>query len=206
MGLFDIFKKDDTKSNLTNSNSIWGQKFKFTKSDNENNEYYFDYGNIFQSETNSIKIGASNNQIDLILKLVDNLEPPYYVLYVLDLSRLDNELGRYQSPEFETRQELQQFLLEFKEFFETDGRHHIWIGTTNNSGLLVYDQHNVIFAYGPIDKYKLTLKNIGFKEQSFSFPIPHCHNYHDDNDKYEKSILDYYDWVLYPLNDNDLYD
>ncbi|MFN8697760.1 MAG: hypothetical protein ACK5XQ_00410, partial [Flavobacteriales bacterium] len=38
--------------------------------------------------------------------------------------------------------------------------------------------------------YKLTLKNSGFKEQSFSFPAPHCHNYHDDNDKYEKSILD----------------
>jgi hypothetical protein len=125
---------------------------------------------------------------------------------VLVVSRLGNEAGRYQSPEFGTKQELQDFLLEFKEFFETDGRHRIWIGATNNSGLLVYDQHHVIFAYGPIDRFERILENRGFREQPFSFPAPHCHNYHEDNDQHEKNIMDYCDWAIYPLDDNDLYD
>jgi len=107
---------------------------------------------------------------------------------VLVVSRLGNEAGRYQSPEFGTKQELQDFLLEFKEFFETDGRHRIWIGATNNSGLLVYDQHHVIFAYGPIDRFERILENRGFREQPFSFPAPHCHNYHEDNDQHEKTL------------------
>lgn len=188
------------------TNEIGEQKFKFTKSDNGNNEYHFDYGNIFQSENTSIKIGPTNKHISLMLELVDYLEPPYYILYVLLVSRLGQEPGRYQSPLFETKQELQEFLLEFKEFFETDGRHHIWIGTINNSGLLVYDQHNVIYAYGPINQFKMTLKNHGFKEQSFSFPLPHCHHYHEDNDKIEKGVLEYLDWVYFPLSDNELND
>jgi len=199
MGLFDIPKMN--KKDIEG----WGDKYKFTKSDNENNEFFFEYGKIYQAENKSIKIGASQNAIDLILKLADNLNPPFYILYVLVVSRLGNEHGRYQSPIIETREELQDFLFDFREYFETDGRHHIWIGTTDNSGLLVYDQHNVIFAYGPIEKYLKTLEKDGFKEQSFSFPFPHGHSFHADNDKYEDSILSYYEWSWFQLKDSDEY-
>jgi len=74
--------------------------------------------------------------------------------------------------------------LEFKNYFETDGRHHIWICTVDNSGRFIYDQHNVIFAYGQIDKYVSVLKKEGFEEREFSFPSPHAHSYKPSNDKF----------------------
>ena len=125
---------------------------------------------------------------------------------MLVVSRLNNEYARYESPQIETKQELAKFLNEYREYFETDGRHHVWVGTFDNSGLLIYDQHNVIFAYGQFDKYIEILEREGFIEQKFSFPYPHCHNFYDDNDKFEKSILNHWEWELSPLGDNDEYD
>ena len=97
-------------------------------------------------------------------------------------------------------------MLEYKEYFETDGRHHLWICTLDNSGRLIYDQHNVIFAYGQIEKYLTILDKEGFKEKRFSFPDPHAHAFNQINDKFEESILEYWGWSIYPLEDSDEYD
>lgn len=171
-----------------------------------NIESPFDYGRIYATEGGRLKIGADRDQTDLLLNLIDGIEPPYFVLYVLLVSRIGKELGRYQSPLFESKEELKMFLTEYKTFLETDGRHHVWIGTCDNSGLLVYDQHNVIFAYGPLDEYASYLEDNGFSEQSFSFPAPHIHNYHKENDEYEEKITNHFDWQIFPLADTDLYE
>lgn len=165
----------------------------------------FLYGRIYEDENNRLKIASDTNQVDLLLDLIDCLNPSYYVLYVLIVSRLDNELGRYQSPLFESKEELADFLNEFKSYIETDARHHIWIGTLDNSGLLIYDQHNVIYAYGNIDQYKTVLNKNQYKMQSFGFPVPHIHYYHKENDESEKEILRVLDWGIFPLEDGDMY-
>ena len=121
---------------------------KFTSYDSKGHEITHDYGKVYEVDENRLTIAASINQIALILKLSDTLKPPFYILYVLVVSRLDKERGRYQSPLIETKEELTDFLLEYKQFFETDGRHHIWICTLDNSGRLIYDQHNVILRMG----------------------------------------------------------
>lgn len=118
---------------------------------------------------------------------------------------MGNELGRYQSPLFESKEQLSNFLNEFKLYIETDARHHLWIGTVDNSGLLVYDQHNVIYAYGNIKEYQAILDRNGYRMQSFSFPVPHTHHYHPQNDTYEEKILNSLDWSLFPLEDGDDY-
>jgi hypothetical protein len=128
-------------------------------------------------EVNHLKIGASQNEIDLLLKVAETLNPPFYIVYVLVVSRIGNKLGRYQSLLLESRDELKSFLKEFQEYFETDGRHHVWICTIDNSGRFIYDQHNVIFAYGPLDNYISNLMKNGYKEKKFSFPAPHAHAY-----------------------------
>jgi len=185
-------------------------KSKLTSFDNQENEILHDYGNIYEVErTNNakrLKIGVSKNQISLLLKLIDGLTPPYFILYVLVVSRLKNEYGRYQSPLLESKLEVVNFLLDFKEYLETDARHHIWIGTVNKNGSLIFDQHNVIYAYGPIKAFKQTLKKLKFKEEEFSFPAPHCHHFHDSNDVFEEDILNYWEWSLFPLENNDEYD
>ena len=206
----DRLKQNLKTNNLTTDTSISGQKYKFAIPDAQHNDINYNYGNIYEIEQTTankrLQIGPTGNQIDLILKLADILNPPYFILYVLVVSRLNNEYGRYESPQIETKQELAKFLNEYREYFETDGRHHVWVGTFDNSGLLIYDQHNVIFAYGQLDKYIEILEREWFIEQKFSFPYPHCHNFHDDNDKFEKSILNHWEWELSPLGDNDEYD
>ena len=179
---------------------------KFTSYDSDGHEVIHDYGKIYEIDDRRLTIAASINQVELILKLVDTLTPPFFILYVLVVSRLDNERGRYQSPLIETKEELKHFLLEYKQYFETDGRHHLWVCTLDNSGRLIYDQHNVIFAYGQIEKYLTILDKEGFKEKRFSFPDPHAHAFNQINDKFEESILEYWGWSIYPLEDSDEYD
>gem|GEM_PF-602993 len=203
MGLFSFFRKRKTAADSVGLNINIDKLYKITKLKDDNEEYPFDFGNIYERERNRVKIGVSHDQVDLLLKLVDELEPPYFLLYVLVVSRLNNQLGRYQSPALDSKQELQDFLIEFKEYLETDGRHQLWIGTTSNSGQLVYDKHNLLFAYGPIEKYRFVLDQLGFKEQAFSIDFPHYHNYHEENDKFEEAILDFYNWKFFPLQDND---
>ena len=166
-----------------------------------------DYGKIYEviKDIGQIKIAASQNQIDLLLELAGPLTPPFYILYVLIVTRLDNKHGRYQSPLLETKDELTSFLREYQEYFETDGRHHIWICTLDNSGRFIYDQHNVIFAYGQLENYISILKKIGYKEREFSFPAPHAHVYNASNDKFEEKILHHWDWDYFPLTDDDEY-
>ena len=178
---------------------------KFAKPDNKAQEEPFFYGTIYEEEEGRIKISADKDQTDLLLNLTDNLNPPYFVLYVLVVSRLSNELGRYQSPLFETKAELAKFLNTFRVYFETDARHHIWIGTTDDSGLLVYDQHNVIYAYGNEAEYITLLEKDDYKNQKFSFPAPHIHYYHQENDIFEQKLIDSFDWDIFPLCETDMY-
>lgn len=184
-------------------------KNKLTSFDAQENEIIHDYGKIYEIEetrnSERLKIGASKNQIGLLINLLDSLKPPYFILYVLVISRKGNDLGRYQSPLLETKQEVVDFLLDFKEYLETDARHHVWIGTMNNNGSLIFDQHNVIYGYGPLKAFKHTLEKLDFKEEEFLFPAPHCHHYHDTNDGFESEILKYWDWDLFTLEDNDEY-
>lgn len=190
-------------------------KFACVKEDHDrssdlNPERSFDYGNTYEIEKTisyqRIKIGPSSDQIDLILKLSETMKPPFFILYVLVIKRLNNNPGRYQSSLIEDREELISFLHQYREFFESDGRHHIWLSSIDDSGMLIYDQHNVIYAYGNSKKYTAILKEQGFKEQITSFPAPHVHFYHPDNDKFEEELLRSEDWTYFPLAENDLYD
>jgi hypothetical protein len=168
-----------------------------------------DYGNLYFEEpcgsSTRLVIGPSRNQIDLVTELAALLQGhPWFVLYVLLVPRCGNrEAGRYQSPPFESHAELAAFLAAFRVFFETDGRHHVWVGSGNNDGLLVYDQHNVIFAYGPLDEFKAILHGHGFQQREFWFPAPHQHQYLPENDAEEERLMRELDWKYFPLQAGD---
>jgi hypothetical protein len=177
---------------------------------NKNNEeipfYFLDNYMIEKSSAGiRLKISAKKNQVDLIYKLSDCLNPPFYVLYILIESRLGNSLGRYQSPLIESKNDLKIFLDKYKNYFESDARHHVWLGTINNSGKLIYDLHNLIFAYGPNEKYIQILKQKGFKQKDFKIPNPHDHIFNPENDKYEDLIINHWDWVYFELKEQDKY-
>jgi hypothetical protein len=148
-------------------------------------------------------IAPSSGHIELITKLSRVLPEPFGILYVLLVSRTDNEAGRYQCPHPCKRKEMESFLAEFKEYFESDGRHHIWVASIPAAATLVYDQHNVIYAYGPLEQFKQILHHEGLRESKISFPAPHAHNYNSEFDEQEQKVLDYWDWRKSPVMEDD---
>ncbi len=84
-----------------------------------------------------------------MLDLLEVSPEPFCILYVLTIPRSEERPGRYESAPV-SREEARQFLSRFREFFENDARHHIWIKSIDGPDLLVYDKHNVIYAYGPL--------------------------------------------------------
>lgn len=166
-----------------------------------------DYGKRYTLEEyptySRLKIGASTKAIDLLLKLSDSLSPPFYCLYVLVVGRSASEAGRYQSPVLHDKESLLDFLLAYKELFESDGRHHLWLSAPDEGATLVYDKHNVIYAYGPLQQYSAILQKAGYSEEDFDLPYPHGHYYHDVNDNKVEDLLSYWDWQCFPLQELD---
>jgi len=201
--------KKDAKTDQATSFSQWGEKFKLAVFDKDGNHAHHSFGNLYDIEqtTNGdrLVIAPDDHQVDLIAKLTDQLTPPFYLLYVLLVSRLGYESGRYQSSLFETNEMLRAFLNQYREYIETDGRFHLWVGTLNQSGTLVFDHHNVIFAYGQTDKYVNVLKQEGSRKHKICIPSPHTHNYYPDNDKYEDIMSNDCDWKHFPLEEGDDY-
>lgn len=186
-----------------------GNKLKFQSLDKNGNIENFKYGNVYFEEQLShgsrLTIGPSDRQIGLINELSSKWQSgQYYVLYVLLVSHCGREPGRYQSPILDSFDDLRLFLYSFQEFFEGDGRHHLWVASPDE-GMLIYDQHNVIFAYGDFQVYKSALHNKDFTEQEFWFPAPHTHSYPPENAVIEDELFDYWQWSYSPLEDGDEY-
>ena len=171
-------------------------------------EVSFSYPNIWAVERTAgpdrLVIAPDGGHLDLMFELAACWSPGYGVLYVLLFPRVGNESGRYQCPEPLFSVELKGFIATYRTFLETDGRHHLWIGSLNNEGTLVYDHHNVVYAYGPIEAYRRVLEARGLKQvPEVRFPSPHVHRYHVENDEWEASIMTRWAWRKTPLQEND---
>jgi hypothetical protein len=175
---------------------------------NDGTEVPFRYHDIWAIEhtkgPDRIVIAPSKDHIDRLLELSSSWKGPRKILYILLTSRCDNKLGRYESPSL-TETQLSDFLNRYRDFLESDARHHLWIGLYRSNALLVYDQHNVIYGYGDLDEYQKVLKKKGFSEGTVTFPSPHTHPYHQANDSHEVKILTEWEWKWSPLDENDEY-
>lgn len=177
---------------------------------NKGNER-FHYDNQWEVERGPgfqrVIIGAKDRHIDLILDIAKGFKPPYGILYVLAVPRGDkNKEGRYQCPYPVSYEELKDFCEEFKEYFESDGRHNLWICSASEEGsgeLLAYDRHDIIYVYDNIEKIKNYLGNLGFNEGKVNIPMPHTHCYNKEYDEYEEKILNHWQWIHFPLEDGD---
>jgi hypothetical protein len=134
------------------------------------------------------------------------MHEPYGLLYVLQVPRNDvDPAGRYQNPEPISRADLGKFLQRFSSFLENDGRHHFWIGSADKSATLVYDRHDVLYAYGPLDLFEgILLRNNLHKADTVSFPGPHVHHYNQQFDQEARELMNYWQWIKYPLQGSDI--
>ncbi|QIF01789.1 hypothetical protein [Roseimicrobium sp. ORNL1] len=174
---------------------------------NNAGEAAFSYGDCFFQEPLSsgsrLTIGPATSHVDLLMALAATWETQeYYILYVLIIPNDGIEMGRYQSPLIESLEDLQIFLATYEQFLESDGRHHIWVASAHGEGQLIYDRHNIIYAYGDLPQYEAVLRERGFSEREVRIPSPHAHHYPTDP-KVLKALLAHFPWHLSPLRPED---
>jgi hypothetical protein len=170
------------------------------------NELPYEYPDVWAIENTTgpdrLVIATKSHYVRLLLELARFMDAPYGVLYVLTVPRGGGEAGRYQHPSRLSFDELELFLYTHQELLEQDARNSIWIQSA--SGLLVYDLHNVIYAYGPLESFKATLNASSLHEiQDVRFPSPHTHRYHFQHDETQANILREVDWIVSPLRPGD---
>ncbi|MBT8352661.1 MAG: hypothetical protein KJO26_15690 [Deltaproteobacteria bacterium] len=170
--------------------------------DNEWEEYR--YGNVFAHEVypdwSRVTIGADHKHISLMLDIAKQWEGPYDILYVLVVPRSAHGAARYQSPEPCSFDDLELFAYTFQEYFEGDGRHHVWFMDISSNYRIIYDNHDLIYTYGNDNAVMGILEAKGFKESSPQMPAPHGHCFNQELDKYEGEIMAYFEWITFPLN------
>jgi hypothetical protein len=155
-----------------------------------------------ESSTGSrLKIGGGEAPFALFRALSTALAEPLYILVVL-LATSTGESGRYESIE-KTHAEVTAFLDEFETFFSTDPRVEVWVGQTDGDALLVHDKHDLIFAYGPLGRFKHLLAEQGVPRGRTTVPFPHVHPY-DPRNREDELRLVRHGWNrVLPLEDGD---
>lgn len=164
-----------------------------------------DYGNVWSLDEHAtwsrLVIGPSGGHIDLLLALAKALPPPYVLLWVLKLPCTDRTPGRYESPAFESYDELATLLRRYRDYFEHDGCHHLWVFSPYAGTQLIYDNHEVIYAYGEPHPLIEVLSDAGFTQGSVEIPSPHFHGYNPANADTEDAFFSECDWKHFPLVD-----
>lgn len=173
-------------------------------SDNNNNAN--PYGSVYQVQRypsyERVALATENSYIKLLIHLAAQIEPPFRVLWILTVPRCGSEPGRYCSTDIDSHEELSIFLYDYQEFFEGDGRHHLWI-LHPDSGPFVYDHHNVVYAYGNTGNAIHVAQQAGLVEGEIQIPPHHSHSYNEEFDAEEDRLARHFDWTITPLRDGD---
>ena len=148
-----------------------------------------------------LRIGGGLRPVAVIQDLATLLAGPVYVLVVLNVPRCGGNPGRYESDAL-TQAEVATFLAEFESLFTNDARAELWIGSTSGEGLLVLDEHDLIYAYGPLDAFSARLSARGYGHGLPRAPDPHEHHYNEELDDLQARLIAR-DWRrVLPLDDD----
>lgn len=162
------------------------------------------YGNRFRVEGSCITIGADQEQIELVLKLLLRFrQPPFRVTWEHRVSRTTGvDEGLYTLDGIRNVDEVRGFLEEFRDSFEGDARHVVRLYAHTGRTEIVYDEHNLILLEGGIEGVPEYLRELGFDDGLGEMPYPHVHKYHDRFDKAPLAMKKYAQWVYAPLPDD----
>jgi len=148
-------------------------------------------------------IAPGAEPVGLLRELLPLLPEPLWILYVLITPRSDAPAGRYQSATPHSRGEVLALLDRFENYLSHDGRHNLWLAAPP-AGQLVFDRHEVIYAYGPIAKISARLNEKEFAEtEMIRVPVPHSHHFHEDLDGDENAMLAHWEWAQSELQETD---
>lgn len=140
-----------------------------------------------------LRIGAGLGTMELFLALAASLEQPLYLLVVMRVPRVGEEPGRLESIAID-HAELATFAERFGELFEDDARAQLWVGEALSDNLLVLDEHDLIYAYGPLHLFEQTLRERGYEPGDPRIPDPHEHHYNHQFDDLERDLRRRWTW------------
>ena len=173
----------------------------------DNVESLYRYPHVWRREQTKgparLVLAPSGNQVDLILDLCSKMQGPFGLLYVLLVSRRNRTSGRYQTREPMSFAQLSEFLNGFRAYLEGDGRHHLWVMSIGDRSQVIYDNHDVLYAYGNLNVFEDIARTKEMKLQDFLFPFPHAHHYNECFDKDEDRIFEECQWIYFPLRPDD---
>lgn len=155
------------------------------------------YERFWLKDRECVVAAVVGSGIDLILKLTDNMPEPFGILYVLIVPRKATP-GRYQMRGYIDRLSLVSYLNRYREYFEGDGRHDIWVKSGDDS-LVVYDRHEVLYLYGDLDRFCGVLDNLEYRSKVFRVDFAHIHHYNEEFDNDQFSIVDSDDYIHFEL-------
>jgi hypothetical protein len=61
-------------------------------------------------------------------------------------------------------------MAEFAEFLTEDGRHDLWLHSPRTDATLVWDRHDLIYAYGPLEQFRAVPKESLLREGQVDGP------------------------------------
>ena len=157
---------------------------------------------LFERGDRRIVATAPAGDVTVFRKLTQSLEPPLFLLYVLHTPRGEGLPGRYQSPSLSSI-DLDSFLDRFSDFLTCDSRFDLWAYSPGMQATVVWDRHNLIFAYGPLADFERCLLGLGFSHGTPSMNFEHQHNYHAEFDSSAAAVLEYFAWSHTPLKAED---
>jgi hypothetical protein len=149
-----------------------------------------------------IRAGVPSGESEPFERLVRAMEPPYLLLYVLHTPRGEAEPGRYQSGAI-TSEEFRSFMARFASYLSGDARFDIWAYSPEDAATVVWDRHNQLFAYGPLDRFTGELQSLGFSRGVSTVPDPHQHHYRPELDLQAAELLASLEWRCSPLREED---
>ena len=139
-----------------------------------------------------LRIGAGLGTIELLKTLAAPLREPLFLLVVMRVPH-SVEAGRWESIPL-THPELDRFTSRYGELFEDDARAQLWVGELDGVGMLVLDEHDLIYAYGPLHTFEQVLRECGYEAGDPAVPDPHEHRYNRQFDELESSLRRLWPW------------
>ncbi len=152
-----------------------------------------DYGKVYavgktRGGVGCLRVAASYDGSEILRTLSKSIREPFFLLYVLVVYRGGGAMGRYQSGGL-LHEELDALFARYSEFWDGDGRHSIWLRSERDDATLVYDRHNLIYAYGPLERFELVLESLGYsKVPNVSLSFQHHHCYYAEFDALEREL------------------
>ncbi|MHC4960119.1 MAG: hypothetical protein ACYTGN_17320 [Planctomycetota bacterium] len=138
---------------------------------------------------------APYHPIELMLEFLRHVDGPLVALYLLIENTGGRPPGRYQSPVPVSRRALRRFCERFADFLERDSRHAFWILDNRSEQRLIFDRHDLVFAYGRLDDFEKVLVARGYTPgEAKGLPIDH-RPLDRWLDQEEDRLMDWWPWI-----------